>query len=90
MKRLYLRLYGIVQGVGCRYFVRRLATQMGVKGYVKNIYDGSVEIRVEGEDDSVDLFVQAVREGPPAGRVDEIQINDEKPTGEFDSFVIDF
>ncbi|MFQ6103379.1 MAG: acylphosphatase [Candidatus Glassbacteria bacterium] len=90
MRRNRLRLRGYVQGVGCRFFICRIARKMGVVGYVKNLPDGSVEVRVEGDDDDVATFIDAIKDGPPGGRVDDIKLEEETPTGEFKSFTIEF
>jgi len=64
---------GVVQGVGFRPFVNRLATDLGLDGYVRN-ESGSVQVEVEGPSDRVVEFEQRIRvEGPPMARVDEVQ-----------------
>ncbi len=64
-----LRLRGRVQGVGFRYFTRRLATSMGLRGAVRNLSDGSVEVLVAGPERTVEAFVAALAEGPSGARV---------------------
>jgi hydrogenase maturation protein HypF len=59
-----LRITGVVQGVGFRPFVYRLARAHGVAGWVQNGQDG-VHVVAEGEPDAVARFVEAVREAPP-------------------------
>ncbi len=71
-KRLYLRVYGMVQGVGFRYFVYRIAKNLDIKGFVRNMPDGSVEIEAEGEERSLDEFVKRVNEGPPAALIERV------------------
>ena len=68
-----LRVTGVVQGVGFRPFVHRLATRRGLAGWVRN--DGAyVEIAVEGEADAVASFVRALRaEAPPLARIDAVE-----------------
>jgi acylphosphatase len=90
MKRTRLTLYGIVQGVGCRYFIVRVAGRLGVRGYVKNMPDGSVEVCAEGEENTVDSFLAAIKNGSPAGRVDRVEREEGIPTGEFDSFTVEY
>ena len=58
--RLYMRLYGEVQGVGFRGYVRRLAEAYGVSGYVRNMPDGSVELVAEGDENTVAAFREEV------------------------------
>ena len=54
--RLFMRLYGEVQGVGFRGYTRRLAESYGVSGYVRNMPDGSVELVAEGDENTVVAF----------------------------------
>lgn len=54
-------LNGRVQGIGFRWFVKRIAEEEGVKGYIKNNYDGSVEIVAECDKESFDRFLQRVK-----------------------------
>ena len=62
--RKHLKIQGKVQGVGFRQNAFILAQKLGVKGWVKNTFDGAVEITVEGEPASVALFVEWCHEGP--------------------------
>ncbi|MDI6851071.1 MAG: acylphosphatase [bacterium] len=82
IKRYYIRIYGIVQGVGFRYFAYRLATNMGISGYVKNMPDESVEIEAEGPEDVLEQFLRRVEEGPPAAVVERVIKEEIPPTGE--------
>ena len=58
MKTIRLYLHGMVQGVGMRFTITQIAKKTGVKGYVKNLSDGSVEIVAQGEPHKVDTFVE--------------------------------
>ncbi len=77
-----LRVQGLVQGVGFRYFVFRRAESHGVKGWVRNRRDGSVEALVWADKTTVDLFLDAIREGPRWGRVDRLDVAAEPAAGE--------
>ena len=55
---------GIVQGVGFRYFIYRKAVELGLRGYVKNLFDGNVEIVVEGEKDKIQILIEHAKIGP--------------------------
>lgn len=68
-----LRITGRVQGVGFRWFTRRSADDLGVRGSVRNRPDGSVEIHAEGTESSLERFEERVRRGPPGARVDEVR-----------------
>ena len=64
---------GRVQGVGFRWFVRRAASRLGVRGDVRNLPDGRVEIRAQGDAGRLDTLREEVRRGPRGSRVDEIE-----------------
>lgn len=60
-----IHLFGRVQQVGFRYYVYRLAGELGVKGYVKNMPDGSVLIEAECDAHTMDVFVEHCKKGSP-------------------------
>jgi acylphosphatase len=74
-----IRVRGRVQGVGFRYALRREAQHAGVRGWVRNRHDGSVEAVMQGEADAVARIVAWARRGPPAARVDELRESDPEP-----------
>lgn len=76
MKRLKIKISGRVQGVAFRHYAQTRASQTGIKGYVKNMPDGSVEIEAEGEEKALDEFVSWCRLGPDAARVEDINIQE--------------
>jgi acylphosphatase len=78
---------GRVQGVGFRFFAERAAREAGVKGWVRNRPDGTVETMVEGEQASVDGYLDRLRKGPLGSRVASVAIEDVSP-GAFHSFDI--
>ncbi len=86
--RVRVRVYGIVQGVGFRYYTKMHADRLGVKGYVENKPDGSVEVVAEGPRDKVEALLDVVRRGPPAAVVERVDVEYEEPRGEFDRFYI--
>jgi acylphosphatase len=72
---------GFVQGVFFRDTVRRRAEARGVAGWVRNTRDGTVEAVFEGDADAVERLVDFCRDGPPAARVDHVEVSDEEPEG---------
>jgi acylphosphatase len=74
-------VHGHVQGVFFRDSVQRLADRLGVAGWVRNNWDGTVEAVLEGEGARVDQVVEFMRDGPRGARVDGIQVADEDPEG---------
>ena len=64
---------GRVQGVGFRWFAMREATRLNVKGYVRNLPDGSVEVCAQGTCAALDALEAALAKGPPAGRIGSVE-----------------
>jgi acylphosphatase len=71
---------GRVQMVGYRAFVQRHAEQLGVRGAVSNLPDGSVECLMEGARAAVDRLVELMREGPFHARVEAVEVRPEPAT----------
>jgi len=69
-----LDIAGRVQGVGFRYFVTRGARQHGLRGWVRNRHDGSVEALLIGEEAGVAAVIEQCRRGPPQARVDRLDV----------------
>jgi len=80
--RLHLRIRGRVQGVWFREATRIEAQRLGVRGWVKNCADGSVEAVLEGEAASVRELEKWCHAGPPSARVLEVQASEEPPAAE--------
>ena len=66
---------GSVQGVGFRYFAERVASRLGVAGYVKNLSDGRVEVYAIGTAAQLDALGNELRRGPRMSRVDRVEEN---------------
>jgi len=79
---------GRVQGVGFRWFVEQAARHEGIRGYVRNQDDGSVEVVGEGEAESLLRFERAVRRGPSSARVDDVDTTELPPSGQFSAFSV--
>ncbi|RLE71242.1 MAG: carbamoyltransferase HypF [Thermoprotei archaeon] len=79
-RALLIRVTGLVQGVGFRPFIHRLASRCGVSGYVKNLGGSEVEIWVEGEDGALTMFTKLmVCEKPPPAELEEVNIVEVEP-----------
>jgi acylphosphatase len=74
-------VHGRVQGVGFRWSCIREADRLGVRGWVRNRPDGTVEAVAEGEVDAVERFVEWLRTGPRPARVDRVEVADEPVEG---------
>jgi acylphosphatase len=70
-KRYIIR--GRVQGVGFRWFVDHEARQLGLSGWVRNNFDGTVEVLAVGSDEQLHALRKKLERGPRAARVDEVQ-----------------
>lgn len=79
---------GKVQGVYFRQNTQLTAREHGVTGWVRNLPDGRVEAVIEGDYSAVMKVVDWCHHGPPAARVDNIDVKDENYTGEFAAFEI--
>jgi acylphosphatase len=79
---------GRVQGVGFRWYAHDAAAREGVDGWVRNLPDGRVEAEIEGELDSVDRVEAALRRGPAASRVEDVNVDERAPEGRRTGFSI--
>ena len=83
LRRVRLLVQGVVQGVGFRPFVYRIATGNRLAGSVRNRGDAGVEIHVEGGPDAIEPFLNELEhELPPLARIESIAVEDQEPTGE--------
>ena len=80
--RCRMTVSGRVQGVFYRDSCARVAAGLGVRGWVRNLSDGSVQVVAEGERDAVEQLVEWCRQGPPRAVVLDVAIVDEPPAGE--------
>ena len=80
MIRKHIIAHGRVQGVGLRFTVTGFAKKYNVTGWVRNLYDGTVEMEVQGLEHRVDLFLQELSSYRPGGngfiRIDRLDISD--------------
>ena len=88
--RAHLIIEGRVQGVWFRDSTRNEATRLNLTGWVKNRFDGSVELIAEGAREEVKKLIEWCHHGPPGARVTMVHEIKEDYTGEFDSFRISF
>ncbi len=87
MKALEIYVSGVVQGVGFRYYTTRIAKELGIKGFVKNLPDGRVYIYAVGEENSLEKFISYVRQGPPLAVVRDVEIRNAE-IKEFERFEV--
>lgn len=87
-KRAHVFVSGWVQGVFFRAETRELARRLGVTGWVRNLWDRRVEAVFEGEDWAVERMVSWCHRGPSGARVEDLEVNYEEYTGEYEDFRI--
>lgn len=87
-KRLTATVNGRVQGVGFRWHVQRIACSSGLTGYVRNRHDGGVEVVAEGEESALQRLLEALRQGPPGARIDNVAVAWDEATGQYHDFGI--
>ena len=83
---LQATVYGRVQGVFFRDFVARWARELRLVGYVRNLRDGAVEVRAEGERQQLEKLVGYLKVGPPAARVNKVVTSWSGYTGDYSGF----
>lgn len=94
--RVFLIVHGFVQGVGYRHFVRRIADKHGIRGMVKNVDDGSVQVLAEGDEESLGRFQDEIdvsmKNGPSVHHIERYAETDaafpKNPKG-YKEFVIE-
>jgi acylphosphatase len=89
MQRIRAIVHGVVQGVGFRFSTREQAQRLGVKGYVRNCPNGTVEIVVEGEAQAVQALLDWAQTGPAAAKVSHVDTEQLPAAGDFTTFYIE-
>jgi acylphosphatase len=88
MTRAELVIEGRVQGVFYRASAQREAQRLGLKGEIRNLPGGEVEAIVEGPKERIEEFISWCRRGPPAARVENVEVRWAPARGEFRSFMV--
>ncbi len=88
IRRVHLRITGRVQGVYYRASMVKQARLIGLKGWVKNMHDGTVEAMIQGKAGTVDKLVQWCSYGPPGARVRAVSEREEVPDDNLKEFKI--
>ena len=90
LKRVHLFVTGRVQGVCFRYATQMQAKNLGLAGWVKNLYDRRVEIVAEGDEDSIESLIKWAEQGPSGASVKNLNVITEEYLNEFERFTIEF
>lgn len=88
LKRAYIKIYGYVQGVSFRYSAKAKAEELGIRGWVRNFQDGSVQIEAEGENDKLKKFIVWCNHGPISARVEKVDSESGGRLKNFKEFII--
>lgn len=86
--RAHGRVHGRVQGVSYRVSARARARALGLRGWVRNLSDGSVELMVEGPRARVQALIDWCHDGPPRARVQSVDISWHAHAGDLDEFKV--
>jgi acylphosphatase len=86
--RLHVYVSGRVQGVGFRYFVLDHAQRLNLTGWVRNLWNGGVELIAEGEQAQLEQLLAVIKRGPAGARVNKIEPRWSAFAGEFGGFHI--
>lgn len=89
-KSIHIIISGRVQGVGFRYFLREKALFLGVKGWVKNNSDGTVEVFLQGEEELLLKLKEYCSKGPTLAKVSDIKFYFSEIQENFDDFYIKY
>jgi acylphosphatase len=74
--RLYIE--GSVQGVFFRQFIQENAERQNLRGFVRNLEDGRVEVFIEGDNDNVDRMIELCKSGPKHSQIRNVEVKEEK------------
>lgn len=88
--RAHVFYSGRVQGIGFRYTAEKLAADLGLVGWVKNLPDGRVEILCEGPRDRIELLLRNIQQSELGTHIKKTHCDWEEPTHEFKEFCIEF
>jgi len=84
----FIVVSGVVQGVGFRFFAVRKAQEYGLKGWVRNTFEGTVESEVEGEKDLILDYIKHLRTGPGGAKVKDVQVEWKEFQNKYSDFQI--
>ncbi|MHB1355832.1 MAG: acylphosphatase [Anaerolineae bacterium] len=88
--RFQARVHGRVQGVGFRQYTSERATSLGLSGFVRNQWDGTVEVVAEGSEQDIKDLLTWLQMGPPLARVTRVDVHWQSPTGDNTGFEVSY
>jgi len=88
-KEIEVSVSGKVQGVNYRTFVKETAGELGIRGYVRNVSDGSVEVVAQGEESELQSLIEQLWKGPFFASVDDVDATwHDTPQDAFTDFTV--
>ena len=87
MKTLKIYITGTVQGIFFRKFIEERANELRIRGFVRNLDDGRVEVIIEGDEKKIEEMINICRQGSPHSTINNIEIQELKHQG-FNSFKV--
>lgn len=86
--RLRVKIYGKVQGVFFRHYTKRVADRLGIKGWIRNCPNGSVEALFQGSPQALERILRWCKRGPSLAKVERVKVKREKSGSELEGFEI--
>ncbi len=87
-KEAYVRISGIVQGVGFRWRALQKAEELGLKGWIRNRHDGDVDAVLQGNNEKIEAMIRWMERGPSRALVQNIEVEWKKPEKLYEGFLI--
>ncbi len=87
-RHVRLLISGRVQGVWFRASTREVATDLGLRGWVRNLPDGCVEVTAQGPDSQVESLITWCHQGPPGSRVGRVEVSEVEAADEGTGFEV--
>ena len=84
----HISVYGEVQGSGFRSWAKEQCKKLGLSGWARKASDGSIEIFVQGEEESINSFISLCWDGPPFSHVDDVLVQDANSDDSISGFEI--
>lgn len=88
MRRVCIVVHGSVQGVFFRANARKIAEDLGLKGYAKNMPEGTIEVVAEGPEGKLKEFIEFCKKGPEAAEVSKVDVEFSDASNEFEGFEV--
>ncbi len=89
MRQLHAKIHGRVQGVSFRYYAQAQAQQLKLKGWVRNLSDGTVETVATGSQEALEKFLLWLHRGPSGARVTDVDVDWAESAQRFTTFEIE-